>query len=115
LGPPAQVRIVEEAQREVLALLRQTCGRLDAPAGALLEHETLDETDAYAAAGAGPRTGVRHRLPLHLLPRLAAHRRRRSGALQPSLMSADVDANRRAAEQQARAAAARWVFTRVAA
>jgi hypothetical protein len=46
LGPPAQVRIVEEAQREVLALLRQTCGRLDAPAGALLEHETLDETDA---------------------------------------------------------------------
>jgi cell division protease FtsH len=44
-------RIVDEAQREVLMLLRQNRSRLDALAGALLEHETLDETDAYAAAG----------------------------------------------------------------
>jgi FMN-dependent NADH-azoreductase len=34
---------------------------------------------------------------------------------QPSLMGGDMDANRRAAEQQARAAAARWVSARVAA
>jgi FMN-dependent NADH-azoreductase len=31
---------------------------------------------------------------------------------QPNLMSAEVDANRRAAEQQARDAAARWVSAR---
>jgi hypothetical protein len=31
---------------------------------------------------------------------------------QPDLMSAEVDANRRAAEQQARSAAARWLAVR---
>jgi cell division protease FtsH len=44
-------RIVEEAHREVLELLRQNRDKLDSLAGALLEHETLDEDDAYAAAG----------------------------------------------------------------
>jgi cell division protease FtsH len=44
-------RIVEEAHREVVALLRQNRDRLDSLVEALLDHETLDEDDAYAAAG----------------------------------------------------------------
>jgi cell division protease FtsH len=44
-------RIVEESHEQVLTLLREHRGRLDALASALLEHETLDEDDAYAAAG----------------------------------------------------------------
>jgi cell division protease FtsH len=48
-------RIVDEAHREVVALLQEHRGKLDALAKALLEHETLDEEDAYAAAGV-PRT-----------------------------------------------------------
>jgi len=44
-------RIVEDAHRDVLALLADNRGRLDSLAAALLEHETLDENDAYAAAG----------------------------------------------------------------
>ena len=44
-------RIVAKAHEEVLALLRTNRGRLDALAQALLEHETLDEDDAYTAAG----------------------------------------------------------------
>jgi cell division protease FtsH len=43
-------RIVDEAHREVLDLLRRNRTRLDSLASALLEHETLDEADAYAAA-----------------------------------------------------------------
>jgi cell division protease FtsH len=35
----------------VATLLTENRARLDALAAALLEHETLDETDAYAAAG----------------------------------------------------------------
>jgi len=48
-------RIVEESHQEVAALLRENRGKLDSLAAALLEHETLDEDDAYAAAGV-PRT-----------------------------------------------------------
>jgi cell division protease FtsH len=48
-------RIVEESHQEVTALLKQNRSKLDALAAALLEHETLDEEDAYAAAGV-PRT-----------------------------------------------------------
>ncbi len=48
-------RIVETAYREVGELLRAHRGNLDALVGALLDRETLDETDAYAAAGL-PRT-----------------------------------------------------------
>jgi cell division protease FtsH len=44
-------RIVDASHREVVALLKENRGRLDSLAGALLEHETLDEDDAYAAAG----------------------------------------------------------------
>ena len=47
-------RIVEEAHNEVVALLEENRGRLDSLAKALLEHETLDEDDAYAAAGVAP-------------------------------------------------------------
>jgi cell division protease FtsH len=43
-------RIVAEAQQEVVTLLTENRARLDALASALLEHETLDEVDAYAAA-----------------------------------------------------------------
>ena len=44
-------RIVAEAHNEVVTLLTENRARLDALASALLEHETLDEDDAYAAAG----------------------------------------------------------------
>jgi cell division protease FtsH len=44
-------RIVESAHREVSSLLREHRSNLDALVAALLEHETLDEADAYAAAG----------------------------------------------------------------
>ena len=44
-------RIVDEADAEVLTLLQDNRDKLDSLARALLEHETLDEDDAYAAAG----------------------------------------------------------------
>ena len=44
-------RIVAEAHDEVVTLLTENRARLDALASALLEKETLDEDDAYAAAG----------------------------------------------------------------
>jgi cell division protease FtsH len=44
-------RIVAEAHDEVVTLLTENRERLDGLASALLEHETLDEEDAYAAAG----------------------------------------------------------------
>ena len=44
-------RIVEGAHEEVTELLRSHRSNLDSLVSALLEHETLDETDAYAAAG----------------------------------------------------------------
>jgi len=44
-------RIVDESHREVVKLLEQNRDRLDSLVRALLEHETLDEDDAYAAAG----------------------------------------------------------------
>jgi cell division protease FtsH len=44
-------RIVDAAHDEVVALLQENRGKLDSLAAALLEHETLDEDDAYAAAG----------------------------------------------------------------
>ena len=44
-------RIVDEAHDEVVALLSENRDKLDSLAEALLEHETLDEDDAYAAAG----------------------------------------------------------------
>jgi cell division protease FtsH len=44
-------RIIDEAHTETLDLLRENRDKLDALAAALLEHETLDEDAAYAAAG----------------------------------------------------------------
>ena len=44
-------RIVGEAHDEVVTLVTENRGNLDALAEALLEHETLDEDEAYAAAG----------------------------------------------------------------
>lgn len=47
-------RIVEEAERDVIALLGRERHRLDALAHALLEHETLDQSDAYRIAEVDP-------------------------------------------------------------
>src|SRR5205823_7917266 len=44
-------RIVDELYEETVALLTSERERLDALASALLQHETLDEDEAYAAAG----------------------------------------------------------------
>jgi cell division protease FtsH len=44
-------RIVEKSHKEVVALIKANRDKLDSLANALLEHETLDEDDAYAAAG----------------------------------------------------------------
>ena len=44
-------RIVETAERETLELLQRERDRLDALARALLERETLDQEEAYEAAG----------------------------------------------------------------
>jgi cell division protease FtsH len=48
-------RSVDESQQTVVALLKKNRSKLDSLATALLEHETLDEEAAYAAAGV-PRT-----------------------------------------------------------
>jgi cell division protease FtsH len=44
-------RIVDDSHREVITLLQENRSKLDSLVNALLEHETLDEDDAYAAAG----------------------------------------------------------------
>jgi cell division protease FtsH len=51
-------RIVEEAQADVTTLLDHNRDKLEALALALLEHETLDAPDAYAAAGLADRAPV---------------------------------------------------------
>ena len=55
-------RVVDESHEQVLALLQQNRGKLDSLATALLEHETLDEEQAYAAAGV-PRTAAESTVP----------------------------------------------------
>ena len=50
-------RIVDVSHQEVVSVLEQNRGKLDTLVSALLEHETLDEDDAYAAAGV-PRTAT---------------------------------------------------------
>jgi cell division protease FtsH len=44
-------RIVDEAEEEVIDLLRQERDRLESLAGALLQRETLDQIEAYEVAG----------------------------------------------------------------
>jgi cell division protease FtsH len=44
-------RIIDRAEQESVALLERERGRLDALARALLERETLDQSDAYEIAG----------------------------------------------------------------
>ncbi|WP_210481290.1 ATP-dependent zinc metalloprotease FtsH [Naasia sp. SYSU D00948] len=50
-------RLIEECYGEARRLLREHRSQLDAIASALLEHETLDEIDVYAAAGVPRRSG----------------------------------------------------------
>jgi cell division protease FtsH len=47
-------RIVEQAERDSVALLERERHRLDALASALLERETLDQAEAYEIAGVEP-------------------------------------------------------------
>jgi cell division protease FtsH len=51
-------RIVERAEQESVELLERERGRLDALARALLERETLDQSDAYEIAGVEPPEGA---------------------------------------------------------
>jgi cell division protease FtsH len=51
--------LVESAHTDVRALLTENRAKLDSLAAALLQHETLDEDDAYAAAGVTPRIATR--------------------------------------------------------
>jgi len=53
-------RIVDTAENEVVELLRHERHRLDVLARALLDHETLDQDDAYRVAGVEP-PGLRPR------------------------------------------------------
>jgi cell division protease FtsH len=55
-------RIVDEAHEEVTALLREHRDKLDSLARELVERETLDEEEAYAAAG------VRRPTPTEAIP-----------------------------------------------
>jgi cell division protease FtsH len=44
-------RIVDESENEVIQLLERERDRLESLANALLEHETLDQPEAYEVAG----------------------------------------------------------------
>jgi cell division protease FtsH len=48
-------RIVDEAEQQTVALLEAERDRLESLARALLERETLDQDEAYEAAGVEPR------------------------------------------------------------
>src|SRR5581483_7719404 len=56
-------RIVDECYTRALKKLNENRERLDRLAGALLEHETLDELDAYRVAGLERGEGARGELP----------------------------------------------------
>jgi cell division protease FtsH len=56
-------RIVETAHDGVIGLLRDHRSNLDSLVAALLDRETLDEIDAYAAAGL-PRNPLAHPEPV---------------------------------------------------
>ncbi|MGZ8784652.1 MAG: ATP-dependent zinc metalloprotease FtsH [Acidimicrobiia bacterium] len=71
-------RLIDECHQEALALLEGNRARLEAIAIALLEHETLDEADVYAAAGITGRTTSRDKTP-QLLNRNSALVQTRNG------------------------------------
>jgi cell division protease FtsH len=52
-------RLVASLHEEVVTLLQENRDKLDSLAEALLEHETLDQPDAYAAAGIKPSAEAR--------------------------------------------------------
>ncbi|MGN6871660.1 MAG: ATP-dependent zinc metalloprotease FtsH [Solirubrobacteraceae bacterium] len=57
-------RIIDECYARALEKLRENRSRLDRLAAALLEHETLDELDAYRVAGLDrPQDGAKPELP----------------------------------------------------
>ena len=60
-------RIVDEAYEQVIPLLEENRDKLDSLAQALLQQETLDQDEAYAAAKVEPNrtedTPRAHRLP----------------------------------------------------
>jgi cell division protease FtsH len=56
-------RIVETAHDGVVEVLREHRSNLDSLVAALLDRETLDEVDAYAAAGL-PRNSLAHPEPV---------------------------------------------------
>jgi cell division protease FtsH len=56
-------RIVEESEREVIELLQTNHEKLEGLATALLEHETLDQSEAYEAAGVPPAAGDEAKKP----------------------------------------------------
>jgi cell division protease FtsH len=51
-------RITEECYAEARRLLRDNRDKLDAIVAQLLEHESLDEAEIYAAAGIGRSAGL---------------------------------------------------------
>ena len=51
-------RLIESCEDDALNLLRENRDRLESLSKALLEHETLDEAEAYRAAGFEPRPGA---------------------------------------------------------
>jgi cell division protease FtsH len=56
-------KLVAAAHEEVVELLRANRDKLESLAQALLEHETLDQPDAYAAAGVDPSAAPREPVP----------------------------------------------------
>ena len=67
-------RVVEDAHRDVTTLLTDNRGKLDVLARSLLQHETLDERQAYAAAGVTPVGGPRIEAARRLLRDVKAFR-----------------------------------------
>ena len=59
-------RITEECYEHAAEVLREHRSQLDRLARALLEHETLDEADAYRAAGVRPLPTVANGPPVQL-------------------------------------------------
>ena len=76
---------ITEAHDEVVTLLTANRARLDALASALLEHETLDEDDAYAAAGVTRRPAT----PAGTLAAAARDGSRSSHVLEASAMTTE--------------------------